>query len=131
MVKTLAGVTIPEAVDATERQGSSDLRRRVRHLARQRIGEGAALVRLDALLERARCATERRNNLLHGFWATGEEDQPLFRRDGKMTTEIPSAPELTELERELNAIALELNDARLRGFVAEAILQRGKTATGQ
>ncbi len=37
-IKTLAGTTIREAVDATERQSSRDLRERIRRLAASELG---------------------------------------------------------------------------------------------
>ena len=52
-IKDLAGVTQNEALDATARQGSSELRKRVQKHGRKRLGEGQALVRLDDLLQRA------------------------------------------------------------------------------
>ena len=36
---------------------------------RRRLGEGAPLLRLEAILQRAAKATERRNHLLHTLWA--------------------------------------------------------------
>ena len=44
LVKDLAGVTKEEALDSTARQGSWELRRRVRTLGKARLGEGPALV---------------------------------------------------------------------------------------
>jgi hypothetical protein len=77
-VKTITHITIREALDATERQSSAALRARVRKLARQKVGEGDALVRLDALLARAGRATKRRNELLHALWAAQLDGQGLI-----------------------------------------------------
>jgi len=68
-VKSITGLSIHQALDATEKQGSFDLRKRVRALAKQKFGEGETLVRLDALLTRAQRATEKRNRILHSLWA--------------------------------------------------------------
>src|SRR5690349_10431417 len=70
LVKTLANVTREEALDATAMQGGRELRERVRRLAKQRLGEGPALVKIDALLSRARVSTDERNEVLHSFWGT-------------------------------------------------------------
>src|SRR5258708_10131041 len=67
-VKSIERLTIRQGLDATERQGSAALRERVRKLARKKLGEGRALVLLDALLARSGRATRRRNQLLHGLW---------------------------------------------------------------
>src|ERR1700730_15678142 len=53
-IKTLAGITIEVAMDATEREPSSLLRERIRKLAKARLGEGAALLQLQALMERCK-----------------------------------------------------------------------------
>ena len=44
-IKTFAGVEVNEALDATAFDGASMLRERVRKLAKQRLGEGQALVK--------------------------------------------------------------------------------------
>jgi hypothetical protein len=49
-IKSLTGVSANEAIDATARQGSRKLRERIRKLARRRLGEGVALVQLEAIL---------------------------------------------------------------------------------
>jgi hypothetical protein len=67
-IKDLTGVDQTEALDATVRDGSGELRERIRKLARQRLGDGAALVRLQALLTRVRRATDKRNELMHAVW---------------------------------------------------------------
>jgi hypothetical protein len=68
VARALTGLNDRDTPDGGERQGSAALRKRVRKLARQKLGEGEALRSLDELLKRARLATERRNNLLHGVW---------------------------------------------------------------
>ena len=56
-VKTILGLSPREALLATDRQTSSELRKRVRLLAKQRAGDGEHLARLDALLARSRHAS--------------------------------------------------------------------------
>jgi hypothetical protein len=78
-IKDLTGVDRTEALDATARDGSRELRERIRKLARQRLGDGAALVRLQALLTRAARATEKRNELMHAVWGTELDGGPMIR----------------------------------------------------
>jgi hypothetical protein len=47
-IKSLTGVSVNEAIDATARQGSRELRERIRKLARRRLGEGVALVSIGS-----------------------------------------------------------------------------------
>ena len=123
-VKSIAGLSIAEAVDATERQGSRDLRERIRKLAKQKLGEGQALCRLDAgFFTRARRATDTRNTLLHGLWASELDGRDVVRHDSKEWGDIPSIADLQKLADELVKIAEELNDARLDpdGFLKKAL----------
>jgi hypothetical protein len=121
-VKTLSGLSIQDALDATARLGSRDLRERIRKLARQRLGEGPALLRLEAILERAAKATNSRNRLLHSLWAHELDGAPVIRdEDGHAFKAIPSGQELNGLANLLAGISTELNTARLDGFLSEAL----------
>src|SRR5262249_42307728 len=70
IIRDLTGVSTLDALDATAREGSRELRARILKLARQRLGEGPALVRLQALLTRARRASDKRNELMHAICGT-------------------------------------------------------------
>ncbi|MDE2228548.1 MAG: hypothetical protein KGL11_05850 [Alphaproteobacteria bacterium] len=59
LIKDLTDVTKKEALDATVRDGSRELRYRIRKLAKRRLGDGTALVKLQALLTQAGRATTR------------------------------------------------------------------------
>ena len=120
-IKDLTGVDQTEALDATARDGSRELRERIRKLARQRIGDGAALVRLQALLTRAGRATEKRNELMHAVWGTELDGGPMIRGDDHEFGPAPSVTELEKLEREITIILDALIQARLNGFILEAL----------
>ena len=120
-IKSIENLTIAQGDDATAGQGSAELRRRVRKLARRKLGEGRALLLLEALLTRAGRATRRRNELLHGLWVAELDAKAMVLRDDGSSAEVPRVPELEGLVDELTAIANELNDARLVGFLKEAL----------
>jgi hypothetical protein len=121
-VKTLTDVTVGEALAATRRQGSAELRRRIDKLARQRIGEGPALIRLQALLERARRVTERRNSLIHDVWVRFVDDgAAMILNEDEKAIPVPSVEDLESLGRDIEALTYEINEARLRGFLAQAV----------
>jgi hypothetical protein len=121
-IKTLAGVTAREAFDATEFEGSSALRERVRKLARNSLGEGAPLIKLQALLKRCQDVTRRRNELIHAIWCRDvDTDSPgVFRGDSHAP--LPTVEELDQLANGIRSLYQELSDARLTGYVAEALL---------
>ena len=120
-VRSLSGITISEALDATARQSSRELRERVRRLARKRLGEGEVLVRLDAILERSRQAAEKRNELLHGLWAHELDGEPVIRTQGHEFRPIPAVVALEAVADDLSRVAKDLNHARLDGFLRDAL----------
>ncbi|HTT99842.1 MAG TPA: hypothetical protein VMF58_17465 [Rhizomicrobium sp.] len=119
-VKSLASVSWAEALDATAMSTGRDLRDRIHKLAKQRFGEGPALVKLDALLDRARKASERRNEILHSFWGT-EKDTPVIRDANHNYKKAPTLKELKSLSDELYDIRAGVTDARLSGFLCDAL----------
>ncbi len=122
-VKSILKLSIRDALDATDRQGSHGLRDRVRKLAKQKFGEGETLVRLDALLARSRRATANRNEVLHSLWAR-KAGKPIIRDDdGYAFRQIPTVTELEKMADDLAEAASELNDARMNGFLKEALSQ--------
>jgi hypothetical protein len=54
LIKTLANVTVEVALNATDGEGSAALRDRIKKLAKQRLGDGAALLGLQDIVERCR-----------------------------------------------------------------------------
>ncbi|MBH0191988.1 MAG: hypothetical protein HP492_09585 [Nitrospira sp.] len=126
-IKTLAGLEVNEALDATAFDGAAILRNRVRKLARQRFGEGQTLLKVQSLTERCRRATERRNDYVHSVWAQELDGEAKRRGGNRRWLPIPSVAELQTLSQELQALAQELNHARLEGFIFEAIVGRGSS----
>ena len=123
-IKTLTDVTVEEALDATSFEGSATLRRRVARLAKQRIGEGEALVKVQALLERCRRATQTRNDLIHSIWAADiDGTDAAVRTDNHGWKPIPTIDELETLSHEIRCLTAELNAARLGGFLSESLVR--------
>lgn len=123
-IKTLARLSIDDALDATTYDGSRQLRERIRKLARQRLGESPALLKLEALLERCKRATERRNELVHGVWAKELDGEPMRRAPDHSWQPLPSVAELKTLGTEIESLTAQLNTARLVGFLSEALAKR-------
>ena len=121
-VKSLGGVTIRQALDATAFEGSGALRERIRKLAKRKLGESKAFIQLQALLEQCRRATEKRNGHIHNIWAHElDGDHPQVRTNDHEWKPIPTIEELNALATELSFLTDEINAARLKGFLAEAL----------
>ncbi|MBU6479198.1 MAG: hypothetical protein KGS09_01480 [Nitrospirae bacterium] len=123
-IKTLANLDVNEALGATAYVGSSKLRDRIRKLAKQRLGEGQALLRLEAIVERCRQATEKRNDYVHSVVAKELDGEPRRRSTDHSWQPVPTTPELKSLSADIRMLTRELNDARLEGFLAQALSKR-------
>jgi hypothetical protein len=116
-VCSIAGVSKDVALNATARQGSGDLRDRIRKLAKRRFGESETLVLLDALLTRARCASERRNELIHSLWARELDGDALVADEDHRLLPAPNPADIDAIANEIDAITYELIKARQDGFL--------------
>jgi hypothetical protein len=84
----------------------------------------AALVKLHALMRQCERATERRNDLVHGIWAREWDGEPVVLRSDYSAGPPPSVDELVALGASLKALTDEINHARLRGFLREALEEK-------
>jgi hypothetical protein len=123
-IKTIAGLEVDEALNATVHDSSSQLRERIRKLARQRLGEGEPLLKVQALLERCRRATDRRNDLVHSVWAKELDGEAVRRNNDLRWQRLPTVDELHSLCQEVLALTNELNQVRLEGFLHQALTKR-------
>jgi hypothetical protein len=121
-IKTLAGITFTEADKALSRTGAAEMRDLVERHAKRRLGKAhPAVLQLKAILRDCEDATEQRNRLVHDPWAKFlDGDAVLYRHTGD-TLPMPSAAELKALADRIHTLALQLNEARLEGFLAEAL----------
>lgn len=125
MIKSLGGVTIRQALDATSRVSISIVRDRIKKLTKKRFGDGNVLIQLEAVMKECERATAKRNALLHGF-AASELDgsgEVITQDDNHEWKPFPSAQELIGLANELNALVEKINEARLLGYLKEAMDQ--------
>jgi hypothetical protein len=123
-IKVLARLEINEALDATAYDSSSQLRERIKKLARQRLGEGEPLLKLQAILERCKRATEKRNELIHSVWGQELDGEPARKGASNEWRPLPTVEDLHQLAEEIMRLTGELNEARLEGFLHEALVRR-------
>ena len=128
-VKSLTGVTPAEALAATMFESSAQLRERVRKIARKRLGEGAALVKLQAILANCKRLTQKRNELVHSLWAQELDGDAHLRNGYGSTRPLPTQDELHGLAREMEELTGHLNFERLEGFLKEALEARRDAAS--
>jgi hypothetical protein len=83
------------------------------------------LLKIQALMERCKRATEKRNALVHNIWAAELDGAPKIKA-GNEWKPLPTMEQLSQLELELLSLTTELNIARLDGFIAEAMKKVSK-----
>lgn len=123
LIMDLADVSWDEAFDATTMQPPRELRDRIRKLAKIAFGEGAALVRLQSLMQRAQVATDKRNEFIHSFWGLRDEG-PVIRDREHEYHPAPSVDKLNALADDLDDVRRDISEARQEGFIAKALEKR-------
>ena len=124
-VKTVAEISVDEAIKATAKEGSATLRRRIDKLATKRLGEGADLLRLQAILSDCERLTELRNEYLHRI-CVRELDGPHRLVGPHDAMPLPTAEDLRLLANQILATANSLNYERLEGWLAAAMSRAKK-----
>lgn len=125
-IKSLAGLTPEEAANALRFEGARSLRQRISKLAKRELGEGKPLLKLQSLLGRAGNLTDKRNNYVHGIWAKElDGDAGILDVPGEMAP-LPTVSDLEKLGDDIEELTIELNQARLDGWLKDAINSKGQ-----
>jgi hypothetical protein len=125
-IKSLADITIEEALAATKYEGSRQLRMRIKKLAKQKLGEGTPLLKIQAIMNNCEQFTNKRNDFVHGLWVSELDGDAYVRDDFGNNRLLPTVQELTELADEIKKLTNELNVERLEGFLHQALSERKK-----
>ena len=126
-IKTLTGKTVTEGLAVTKLTQNWRLRRQIDDVATKRFGESSAVLhQLRQLLERARVATTRRNEMLHELWAQELDGGQFLIGDDKPPRPLPTVDEVDALTDEINTVLTALNSGRLdrTGFLLVALKVR-------
>ncbi len=123
-IKTLAGITLDQALAETKYKGSRQLRNRIKTLARKALGNSAALLKLQALLRTSEALTEKRNNLVHGFCAKELDGDARISDAHGNERPLPTVGDLHALAKEIESHTKRLNLERRQGFLAKALQKR-------
>lgn len=125
-VKTLTGMSIDEALDATDAMKAYELRDKIKGLFRQKTKDEVAKTKLDALLNKTKRLSEQRNKFIHRALAQDAQGQWVMKDERHAWGPPPSVGELNQLADEIAQVFNELNKARLHGFINEVSKQEVK-----
>ncbi len=126
MIKTLLNVSIQEARAASAFMGPARLRKRIVKLARQELGDGVTLVRIQGLMDRCKHATVARNNVVHSLYAKELDGEPVLGVEDGSWSKQPSITEVNELAQKIDELMREINYERMHGFILQAVLNKSK-----
>ena len=73
--------------------------------------------------------TEKRNNLVHGFWAKELDGEAHISDAYGNQRALPTVDELRALAKEIQTHTEHLNFERLQGFLAKALKKRNDIKT--
>jgi hypothetical protein len=122
IIRRFTRATVQDVMDATAGHGSSKLRDRVKSLARREFGEGAALVKVQALMERAARITKRRNAVIHVLCGVDEDGNAVAAtEDIANWKSMPTVNDVETLSVDMQKLIDEITAARsMWGFIPRA-----------
>ncbi len=125
-IKVITEVSVEDALRATKRTPASALRKRVRKLAKDRLGDGPAFIELEAILCMAEAVAENRNNLIHSAFVSDEAGNLIIQDPVRGHLPIPTAEGLETLASQIEQVHGTLNHSRLKGSLKAALGKRPK-----
>jgi hypothetical protein len=129
IVKTISGLSISDALDATRQDRIVDLRERLKALFKEQKPTAQEKCRLDALLGRAKRLTESRNAYLHAAWSETPAGQAIIKGDNHSWEPAPTKDKVERVTKDILALAVELNESRLpNGFISQVLRRNSHPA---
>jgi hypothetical protein len=123
-IKALSGLSVQKALDATSTMRVYDLRKKIKKLFEQKSHDEVAKTELDALLNKAEQFSKKRNKLIHRPWAKDAHGKWVVKEEDHVWGPPPTAEELNQLAEDIWKIMVELNTARLKDFLKDALSQK-------
>ena len=120
-VKSISGLSVQEALDATATMKVYELREKIKKLFKQKTRDESEKTRLDSLLNKAKRLSEERNILIHRPWARDSQGKWVVKEEDHTWGKSPSNEKLDQLANNIWKVAIELNAARLHGFIKEVL----------
>ena len=121
-VRTLSGLSVADALDATSQDRMVDLRKRIKTLFKEKKPTAHEIAQLDALLHRGRRLSETRNLYVHSTWSSTHDGQALMQNEQHLWGPAPNKHDVENVTVAILKLSKDLNNARLNnGFIAEVV----------
>jgi hypothetical protein len=128
-VKTLAGLTVKEALNATEKSKNWELRKDIVSLFNNKTKDPSLRLKLKAILGDCGRLSDERNRLLHNAWALAVDGSVVSKGPDHAWGSAAGPDDLDELASEISGAVANLNRERLRGFIRQ-VCDNSQNASG-
>ena len=126
-IKTLTGLTVDEALYATENSKNWELRKDIIRLFNKKTNDPVLRYKLKSILGKCEQLSKDRKRLLHNAWAISPEGSVVTKGDKHAWGPAAQPDDLQSLASEISNQVNELNEARLRGFI-RSVCESEKTS---
>src|SRR2546423_598000 len=96
-VKTLAELTVKQALNATEKTKAWELRAEILSLFKSKAKDPALRMKMKAVLGNCERLSDQRNRLLHNAWAIGPDGSVVTKGPTHAWGKAPTADDLNKL----------------------------------
>lgn len=115
--KTLSGLSVEEALDATRAMKNWELRKEIERLFKHKTKDPIIQAKLKAILGKCEALSQDRNKMLHNAWAIAPDGSIITKGTKHAWGKAPDIQELNDLAAEIDQCVQHLNKARLKGFI--------------
>ena len=130
-IKTLTGLSVDEALNATEKSKNWELRRDIIQLFNKKTNDPVIRYKLKAIIGKCEQLSDERNRLLHNAWAIGTDGSILMKGEKHAWGPAASPESLRELASQINVQVNVLNNERLKGFIKEVFEGSGQASAAK
>lgn len=121
-VKTLSGLSVSDALDATRYDRLDDLRDRIKQLFKDNKATAQDKTKLDALLNKGKRLSSKRHSYMHSAWSATPSGIALIKsEDDHSWGPAPEKEQVEDLALKIFLLARALNKERLHGFIAQVV----------
>lgn len=121
VVKSIAGISVREALDVTNGDRTSDVRDRIKKLFKEKSPTAEEKTKLDMLLGAARRLSEMRNNFLHSAWSETSAGHAVLKGENHEWETAPNVDAVDAVVVEILSLVNTLNDERHFGFIYQVV----------
>jgi hypothetical protein len=118
-IKTLAGLTVEEVLDATPRSKNWELRRDIVSLFNKKTKDTSLRLRLRAIMGKCESLSSERNRLLHNTWALAPDGSVVTKGPNHAWGQAATPKDLCKLAAQTSDVVATLNRERLEGFIRQ------------